>query len=154
MTKKNLIVKKGVSLREAREYVNGKKDFQTHTRSLYGVMFWTANRMEVEWQMTQGLNEQGYKPLVYAVFSYGMHFPMYVYDYETDKWFGNSDKFSKTTTKHMWYAKPTEEIHAYYDTRTLSTIVEIGYIQTLTKRLEGEMNGTGQQPELSGVTSS
>ena len=36
---------------------------------------------------------------MYAVFSYGAHFPMYIYHF--GEWFGNSDKYSPSTSKHQ-----------------------------------------------------
>jgi hypothetical protein len=40
----------------------------------------------------------------YIVYSYGKHFPMYIW---TDgKWYGNSDKYSRTTSKHQGQAHP------------------------------------------------
>lgn len=53
----------------------------------------------------------------YVVFSYGQHFPMYVYDRETELWFANKDKYSPTTSCHMGQAQPTDElIHVDTDT--------------------------------------
>jgi hypothetical protein len=43
---------------------------------------------------------------LYAVYSYGAHFPMYVYDNQTSQWYGNSDKYSRTTTRHQTQALP------------------------------------------------
>ena len=36
----------------------------------------------------------------YVVYSYGYHFPLFVYSQKTKKWYGNSDKYSSTTSKH------------------------------------------------------
>ena len=37
----------------------------------------------------------------YVVYSYGYHFPMYVFDKVNNEWYRNSDKYSVTTSKHM-----------------------------------------------------
>ena len=137
MTKKNLIERKGVNNADVRHYVNAKKAFKTNTESIYGVQYLAANKSMSDWNMMEGDYEQGYKPHTYVVYSYGTHFPMYVYDYEAEKWFGNIDKYSKSTTKHMGCAKPTEEIHEWYDTAMMKRIINNGYIQLLTQRLEG-----------------
>lgn len=43
---------------------------------------------------------------VYTVYSYGSHFPMYVYEKSSKHWFANSDKYSRTTSKHQSQARP------------------------------------------------
>ena len=43
---------------------------------------------------------------LYVVYSYDRHFPMYVYDYGTQTWFGNESKYSRTTTTHQSKARP------------------------------------------------
>ena len=59
---------------------------------------------------------------VYVVYSYGYHFPMYVYDTATGKWYGNSDKYGVTTSKHQGKYRPVE-VKEYFDTDTLSSII-------------------------------
>ena len=36
----------------------------------------------------------------YAVYSYGYHFPLFVYSLIDRSWNGNSDKYSSSTSKH------------------------------------------------------
>lgn len=43
---------------------------------------------------------------VYIVFSYGAHFPMYAYDPDTNQWYANEDKYSRSTTRHQSLARP------------------------------------------------
>lgn len=43
---------------------------------------------------------------IYAVYSYGKHFPMYVYDLGAETWFANHDKYSRSTTSHQRHAAP------------------------------------------------
>ena len=45
---------------------------------------------------------------VYAVFSYGRHFPMYVYCTKRGIWYGNSDQYSVTTTRHQNLCRPRD----------------------------------------------
>jgi len=47
---------------------------------------------------------------VYVVYSYGGHFPMYVYDEQVQKWFGHTKKYSKTTSRHQAICQPNENI--------------------------------------------
>ena len=42
----------------------------------------------------------------YVVYSYGAHWPLYIYDYNTQQWYGNSDKHSVTTSKHYTKLNP------------------------------------------------
>lgn len=43
---------------------------------------------------------------MYVVYSYGSHFPMYVYDYAIGKWIGNNEKYSVTTSKQQSKTRP------------------------------------------------
>tara|TARA_R100000773_G_C4149016_1_gene71979 strand:- start:104 stop:376 length:273 start_codon:yes stop_codon:yes gene_type:complete len=43
----------------------------------------------------------------YCVFSYGWHFPIYVF--KAGKWFENADKYSVSTSKHQTQARPTDD---------------------------------------------
>jgi hypothetical protein len=43
---------------------------------------------------------------MYVVYSYGEHWPLFIYHYLTDTWFENSDKRSVTTSKHRSQAHP------------------------------------------------
>lgn len=44
---------------------------------------------------------------LYIVYSYGYHWPLFVYEYETSTWYENQDKFSPTTSKHASQLRPT-----------------------------------------------
>ena len=69
-----------VSNINAREYVNKKVDFNGSN--------------------TYGRNEEK----KYVVCSYGSHFPIYVF--KRGKWYGNSDKYSVSTSKHQNQLRP------------------------------------------------
>lgn len=47
---------------------------------------------------------------VYAVYSYGYHFPLFAFDSISKKWYGNSDKYSRTTSKHYGQLSPHAEL--------------------------------------------
>ena len=42
----------------------------------------------------------------YIVFSYGLHWPLFIYDHKKGQWYGNSDKYSATTSKHYRELNP------------------------------------------------
>lgn len=98
-----------VANREARTYVNNRDEFKGN--NTFGV-----------WE-----NES-----VYVVYSYGKHFPMYVYDGFMDAWFGNHDKYSATTSKHQSQLRPSGSV-LYKNTEFLKNVIYSGVIETLAK---------------------
>jgi len=50
--------------------------------------------------------EEVMRPPVYIVCSYRESWPMYVYDSCSKQWYGNSEKYSRSTTMHMNHAQP------------------------------------------------
>ena len=74
-------------------------------------------------------------PRVFAIYSYGFHFPMYVYDEDSQQWLGNSDKYSRTTSSHQSKYRPSE-VAKWFDTTTLEDIVRHGYVGYITNRME------------------
>lgn len=60
----------------------------------------------------------------YIVYSYGEHFPIYVW--KNDVWYANSDKYSVTTTKHKRLARPVPESNMMWlSTNELKTLIGI-----------------------------
>ncbi len=43
----------------------------------------------------------------YMVFSYGTHWPLFIYEQVTDTWYANRDKYSPTTGRHYSQANPS-----------------------------------------------
>lgn len=74
---------KRVSNRESGRLVANKQEFVSNCGSLYGTKYGTTG---------------------YAVFSYGSHWPLFVY--YRGKWYANSDKASRITSKHYGCAHP------------------------------------------------
>ena len=105
---------KRVSNSDARSYVNSLSEFKTNNETMF------ARRLQK----------------CYAVYSYGHHFPMYVYDYESQTWIGNKDKYSRTTSAHQSKARPSERISHWFDTRTLCRIIDHGLSELIAKRME------------------
>lgn len=71
---------------QVREFVNDRRPFKNNN----GTMFTT------------------YRHDLYVVYSYGEHYPMYVYDCIAKQWFGNDSKSSRTTQRHKTQARPDD----------------------------------------------
>jgi hypothetical protein len=98
-----------------------------HTQTTYRNVF--ENNNETAW----GVNMMDD---IYVVYSYGHHFPMYIYDYKAEQWFGNSDKYSSTTSRHQSYARPRNVDITYLDTSMMKQIImNGGYNQTILRRV-------------------
>jgi hypothetical protein len=63
----------------------------------------------------------------YVVYSYGRHFPIYVYDYLRDQWYGNQEKYSQTTSCHQSQLHPGKEIE-YLNTKELKRIISEDFV--------------------------
>ena len=63
---------------------------------------------------------------LYVVYSYGEHFPIYVYDYQSEMWFGNDDKYSPTTSRHQTMAEPEVDDIQWLNTDELNRIIYCG----------------------------
>ena len=74
--------------RKCRPYVQERKAFQNSNGQLYG-----------KWET----------PDLYVVYSYGDHWPLFMWAGRTETWYQNADKFSPTTSRHSSYAHPHEE---------------------------------------------
>lgn len=104
-----------ISNNDVRSFVERRERFITHNETMFGGWF--------------GDN-------IYAVHSYGHHFPMYVYDAEADQWFGNEGKASRTTSVHQTKARPSFVKIAWADTEFLRTLIRNnGYAATLARRI-------------------
>ena len=68
-----------ITLGDMRDYTTERTQFKNSTESVF-----SKKRQDL-----------------YVVYSYGEHFPMYVYDHGVELWFGNADKYSPTTSKNI-----------------------------------------------------
>ena len=57
----------------------------------------------------------------YVVYSYGNHFPMYVFYHV--RWYRNTDKYSVTTSKHQSQAMPYVDRFVERNTRELRNMI-------------------------------
>lgn len=106
-----------IANRDASQYVNRCEEFQGS--NIFA---------EVKNHHTCGCNED-----LYAVYSYGYHFPMYVYDYTTQEWYANSDKYSQTTSKHQSQCRPSFEIAREFNTADLQNLIDRGSLAEWVK---------------------
>jgi SPX domain protein involved in polyphosphate accumulation len=104
-------MKRNVTNREGGNYARACIAFETSNKTMFG-----------HWVHRQS-NDQDTK--TYAVYSYGRHFPMYVYCPTTEQWIGNKDKYSRTTTRHQSHCRPNT-VSLWVDTRELDGIIERG----------------------------
>jgi hypothetical protein len=74
----------GITNQQSRSFVQQCVPFHTNNNTLYGE--WTGR--------------------LYVVFSYGNHWPLFIYDPEAKVWFENSSRYSNTTSKHRTQARP------------------------------------------------
>ena len=75
----------------------------------------------------------------YVVYSYGHHFPIYIYVEGYKLWFGNTDKYSQSTMRHQSLARPRDvEIHPL-STGSMITLSKVGYTEIVRRRLTGEI---------------
>lgn len=70
----------------------------------------------------------------YVVYSYGEHWPLFMYD--DGRWFANSDRYSRTTSKHR------SQLHPLTDCTSMSPsemcdLAAYGFLGKLTRRLVG-----------------
>ncbi len=77
---------------------------------------------------------------IYVVYSYGNHFPLYVYDVQTQQWYGNKDKYSPTTSRHQTQARPSEHIAHWFDTDALKEVSYFGLAGAVDQRMNRDKN--------------
>jgi len=81
---------KNATLADIRKHVQDKVEFDSTTGNLFSCIYSYGSRSSKR----------------YVVFSYGGHWPLFIYDYGTKRWFENDDRYSKTTSKHRTKIHP------------------------------------------------
>lgn len=46
---------------------------------------------------------------MYVVYSYGRHWPLFIFSFANGQWYENSEKYSSTTSKHRGQAHPHKD---------------------------------------------
>lgn len=116
-------MKRNLTNHECPAYAGRQEEFSNKGNSIFG-------RDNHHWSKE---HPEGIKT-TFTVYSYGTHFPMYVYDYKTQRWYGNSSKFSRTTSKHQTIMRPPI-VEGWYDTKELQTISSLGIVGLVERRL-------------------
>ena len=74
---------------------------------------------------------------VYVVYSYGEHFPMYIWEPLEDVWFNTTDDSTPSTNKHRSAVYPGE--HLSVDLDIMNSIIAYGIKHTMKEVLEGKL---------------
>ena len=114
MGKINGVTAHETTVGECRQYVDRRVPFHTTNKQLFG--YWCASG-------------------VYAVFSYGQHWPLFVYEPTTCKWFANEDKYGTTTSKHYGKAHPFATPTTKLSCTAMKKLVAVGYTALVEWRL-------------------
>lgn len=95
--------------RDVGALVAARREFQTGNKTIYAQ--WITDQSDPEFYRA-----------IYVVFSYGQHFPMYIWDDATMQWYANKDKYSSTTSRHQTHARPPH-VDQWFDTEGMQSIV-------------------------------
>lgn len=71
----------------------------------------------------------------YCVFSYSYSWPLLVFSNHTNTWYGNDERYSNTTTRHMSHAKPYEKEVLMVGRNALYEMVGNGTIGTVRRKI-------------------
>lgn len=75
---------------------------------------------------------------LYIVYSYGEHFPMYIAETDvetkTTRWYGNTDKWSQSTSRHQSQAHPPYDIQTVPMNTEQMKLIARGGLMELVKR--------------------
>lgn len=103
---------KRISNAEARKFVKTRISFITNNKTLYSEQ-----------------RETGY-----VVYSYGNHFPLFVYEPISARWYENEDKYSRTTSMHRSKAHPHTETYPL-STSGMINLINEGYKYLVKQRI-------------------
>ena len=71
----------------------------------------TASNMFAEWITCWN---DDVRNELYVVYSYGRHFPMWIWDKNVGQWIGNKEKYSRSTSRQQSQTKPAN-VNTYLD---------------------------------------
>jgi len=112
-------MKKGLTNWQCRDYVTKLKPFQNKNTTLYG-----------EWADAN----------TYVVYSYGSHFPIYAWVRQTNRWYANEDRYSRTTSHHQSLANPSPSSLIPVSTSFLKSLAIQGFAAIAAARvIHGEI---------------
>lgn len=113
---------KRINGRLARPYVQRKEAFKNSNGQLYA-----------EWiiEPAGGFSR-------YTVYSYGRHWPLFVYVPKVDTWFENKEKFGPTTSKHRTFTHPHCET-VPISLEQIKVLDRLGYSALTYERFHGNV---------------
>jgi hypothetical protein len=106
--------------RTCRAWVTERTPFKNSNGQLYG-----------QWE---GLDGRDNASARYVVYSYDQHWPLFVYDNDRALWFENSDRYSRTTSKHRMQAHPLCDT-LKLDCQQMISLARNGYVAMAVRRL-------------------
>lgn len=71
---------------------------------------------------------------MYTVYSYGYHFPLFIYDHQHYRWLENSDTYSRTTARHKSQLRPTDNT-IQCTTEQMKAVIQAGSITGIIQEL-------------------
>ena len=104
-----------VANKNARQYVDELKEFE-------GSNTFAENKV--------AFDETG----LYVVYSYGYHFPMYIYDYQAGMWIGNKDSYSVSTSRQQSQCAPSERVECWLHTDEMKDYINCGSMMSYMER--------------------
>jgi hypothetical protein len=115
---------KRINGRLSRPYVQRKEPFKNNNGQLYA-----------EWVGDEWVGDPNKR---YVVYSYGSHWPLFIYVPEVNLWFENKEKYGPTTSKHR------TQTHPHCDTVPLSLeqirlLDRLGYGSLVYERINGNV---------------
>lgn len=113
---------KRINGRHARSYVQPKVPFKNSNGQLYA-----------EWL---GLDGRENSEARYCVYSYGPHWPLFIYVPHVNTWFENKDRCSTTTSKHRTFTHPHCDTVAL-TCHQMKLLDRLGYSSLVNDRLMG-----------------
>ena len=96
-----------VANKNARQYVDELKVFE-------------GSNTFATWESNPYDNED-----LYVVYSYGYHFPMYIYDRQAGIWVGSNDSYSVSTSRQQSQCRPSDLASIENGGRWLNTAEEM-----------------------------
>jgi hypothetical protein len=115
MGKINGVTATETTVANCRSFVERRVPFHTSNKQLFG--YWCDSG-------------------VYAVFSYGQHWPLFIFEPTTSQWFANEDKYGTTTSKHYGKAHPFYQgVPTKLSCTAMKRLVATGYTQLVEWRL-------------------
>lgn len=83
--------------------VNGR-NFMKTTANVYDARECVEKREQFKNRSKSIFTSEG--DSLYIVYSYGSHYPMFIYDYTCERWYANEDYYSRTTSKQRTQLMP------------------------------------------------